>query len=165
MSPNVLPSFRESLVGAWQLVSCTETDAATGETFLPMGPSPRGLILYTADGYMSAQLSSPDRPGFKSGDMYTGTPNEYLVAGRSYLAYSGPYYVDETGPLIVHEMFVSLFPNWQGQQQMRIARLTHDQLHLSPDRPHLFNGSLKSALIVWRRAPTNNVIRLQQLRA
>lgn len=148
-------SFRESLIGAWSLVSCIETDIETGEVFLPMGPHPQGLILYTPDGYMSAQLSAPERRPFQAGDMYGGTADEYEAAGRSYLAYSGPYSIDEGGPIIVHEMFVSLFPNWRGQRQVRIARLTEDELHLSPDKPHLFNGSLKSALIVWRRAKPN----------
>ncbi len=149
------PSLRDALVGAWQLVSCRETDLETGEVFLPMGTEPDGLILYTPDGYMSAQLSAPARHGFASGDMYRGTAQEYVDAGASYLAYSGPYYVDEEERTIEHEMFVSLFPNWKGQRQARIAKLDGDELRLSPDRPHMFNGSLKSAEIVWRRATPN----------
>lgn len=155
MSAFLPSSLREALVGTWLLVACTETDIQTGEVFLPMGPAPRGLIIYTADGYMSAQLSAPGRHAFASGDMYDGTPAEYAAAGRSYLAYSGPYHVDEARRRLEHEMFVSLFPNWEGQRQVRIVRLTGDELRLSPDRPFPFNGSLKSALIVWRRAEPN----------
>src|ERR1700680_706720 len=88
------PSLRDALIGAWRLVSCVETDVKTGEAFLPMGEHPQGFILYTPDGYMSAQLSAPDRRYFESGDMYQGAPEEYASAGISYLAYSGPYYVD-----------------------------------------------------------------------
>ena len=83
-------SLREALIGAWQLVACVETDVETGEIFLPMGPHPAGFILYTPDGYMSAQLSSPDRADFASDDMYRGTPEDSVAAGTSYLAYSGP---------------------------------------------------------------------------
>jgi hypothetical protein len=50
-------SLREALIGAWQLVSCVETDVETGEIFLPMSPHPTGFILYTPDGDMSARLS------------------------------------------------------------------------------------------------------------
>jgi hypothetical protein len=71
-------SLREALVGAWRLLSCAETDVATGEIFLPMGERPQGLILYTPDGYMSAQLSASDRADFSSGDMYRGTPEDYV---------------------------------------------------------------------------------------
>jgi hypothetical protein len=148
-------SLREALIGAWRLVSCVETDVETGEIFLPMGEHPEGLILYTPDGYMSAQLSAPDRRNFESGDMYQGAPEEYASAGISYLAYSGPYYVDEARGAVEHEMFVSLFPNWKDQRQLRIVRLEGDELQLSTGEPDLFNGSLKAAAITWRRAVPN----------
>jgi hypothetical protein len=148
-------SLREALIGAWQLVSCVETDVETREIFLPMGPNPVGFILYTPDGYMSAQLSSQDRADFASGDMYRGAPEEYVVAGISYLAYSGPYRVDEARRTVEHGMDVSLFPNWQGQRQLRIPELDGDTLVLATDRPTLFAGSLKTARITWRRAFPN----------
>ena len=84
-------SLRETLIGAWRLVSSVETDIKTGAVDRPLGDKPEGLILYTPDGYMSAQLSAADRPNFESGDMYKGKPEEYVAAGLSYLAYSGPY--------------------------------------------------------------------------
>ena len=148
-------SLRESLIGAWQLVSLVETDAKTGGAYRPLGNKPQGLILYTPDGYMSAQLSAAGRPNFASDDMYKGEPQEYLAAGLSYLAYSGPYYVDEARRVVEHEMFVSLFPNWRGQRQVRIVKLNENELHLSTNQPQLFNGSLKTAAIVWRRANPN----------
>jgi hypothetical protein len=148
-------SLREALIGAWQLVACVETDVETGEIFLPMGPHPAGFILYTPDGYMSAQLSGPDRADFASDDMYRGTPEDYLAAGTSYLAYSSPYRVDEARRTVGHGMAVSLFPNWQGQRQLRIPELDGDTLVLATDRPTLFAGSLKTARITWRRATPN----------
>jgi Lipocalin-like domain len=154
--PNARASLRESLIGAWELLSCVETDVKTGEAYRPMGDTPRGLLLYTPDGYMSAQLSDRNRVKFESDDMYQGTSQEYVAAGSSYLAYSGPYYVDESALIVEHEMFVSLFPNWTGQRQVRIVMLHGNELHLSPNQPQPFHGSLKTALIVWRRAKPNN---------
>jgi len=148
-------SLRETLIGAWRLVSSVETDIKTGAVDRPLGDKPEGLILYTPDGYMSAQLSAADRPNFESGDMYKGKPEEYVAAGLTYLAYSGPYYVDEGNRIVEHEMSVSLFPNWRGQRQVRIVVLDELELHLSPSRPLLFNGSLKMATIIWRRANPN----------
>jgi hypothetical protein len=148
-------SLRETLIGAWRLVSSVETDIKTGAVDRPLGDKPEGLILYTPDGYMSAQLCAADRPNFESGDMYKGKPEEYVAAGFSYLAYSGPYYVDEASRIVEHEMFVSLFPNWKGQRQARIVKLDEKDLHLSTDRPLMFNGSLRMAAITWRRANPN----------
>lgn len=147
-----LGSLGAALIGAWRLVSCVETDIGTGEIFLPMGEHPLGFLLYTSDGYMSAQLADASRPWFASGDMYRGTPEEYAAASVGYLAYSGPYRVDEANCMVEHAMDVSLFPNWQGQRQLRVAELAGDTLVLATDRPTLFAGSLKSARIAWRRA-------------
>jgi hypothetical protein len=149
----VTAQLRQALVGAWTLVSCVETDVESGEVFLPMGDRPRGFILYTHDGYMSAQLSSPDRRPFADGDMYRGTPDEYAEAGRSYLAYSGPFRVDEVHRTVVHGMSVSAFPNWAGDEQTRIVELEDDVLRLRTAQPAMFAGSLKDAVITWRRAP------------
>ena len=84
--------------------------------------------------------------------MYRGTPDEYVAASISYLAYSGPYRVDEARGTVEHEMAVSLFPNWKGQRQVRIAKLDGGQLVLDTDHPSLFAGSLRSARITWHRA-------------
>jgi hypothetical protein len=104
---------------------------------------------------MSAQLSAPDRAGFASGDMYRGAPDDYVAAGISYLAYSAPYHVERARGVLEHKMAVSLYPNWKGERQVRIAKLDGDQLVLATDRPRLFAGSLKTARITWRRAAPN----------
>jgi hypothetical protein len=148
-------SLRQALIGSWALVSCVETDVQTGEVFLPMGSAPVGFILYTHDGYMSAQLSSPDRTNFTAGDMYRGTPDEYASAGTSYLAYSGPYRVDEVRRTVEHEMAISLFPNWAGERQLRVVEIEADELRLRTEQPSMFDGSLKDALVTWRRAPSS----------
>jgi hypothetical protein len=149
-------SLREELVGAWTLVSWVQTDITTGEEFLPMGDSPLGFILYTHDGYMSAQLATPDRAKFADGDMNRGTLEEYTVAGKSYLAYSGPYHVDEARRTVEHGMAISLFPNWTGDRQLRIVELDGDELRLNADGPIMYDGSLKDTTVTWRRAVTNS---------
>ena len=52
-------------------------------------------------------------------------------------------------------MYVSLFPNWKGQRQVRIVRLDADEVQLSTGEPTLFDGSLKTATITWLRARPN----------
>lgn len=59
-----------------------------------LGHQPRGLIIYTPDGYRSAQLSKADRPDFGSGDWFAGTADDYAAEATSYIAYSGPFHVD-----------------------------------------------------------------------
>jgi Lipocalin-like domain len=80
---------------------------------------------------MSAQLSKPDRPNFASGDWFTGTAEDYQSEASSYIAYSGPFHVDQTNQTLTHSMFVSLFPDWTGQTQPRRVKLDGDTPHES----------------------------------
>jgi hypothetical protein len=92
--------LRGQLIGTWQLVRFTERNVETGAENFPFGEYPLGLILYTSDGYMSAQLQSADRAPFAEGDLLRATPEEYAAAGSSYVAYSGRFFVDETKPAV-----------------------------------------------------------------
>lgn len=148
-------SLREALVGSWTLVSWVQTDIETGEELLPVGESPVGYLLYTPDGYMSAQIATPDRDRFAAGDMNRGTPDEYMAAGRSYLAYSGPYYVDEARAAVEHGMTISLFPNWTGDRQLRLVDLDGDVLRLNAGNPITYNGRSVDTTVTWHRAAAN----------
>jgi hypothetical protein len=150
-----MTNLREALIGAWKLVSYVETNTETGETNHPMGPDPQGIILYTPDGYMSAQLCPQGRPEFAGGDMFLGTVDDYVAEGTSYIAYTGPFHIDASGTVLTHEMFVSLFPNWVGQAQVRLANIEGDKLHLSTNTPMPFGGASKTASLMWTRAAVN----------
>ena len=147
--------LRERLVGAWRLFSYVEKDVDTGEEHSPMGKNPEGIIMYTPDGYMSAQLCTPGRKKFSGGDMYRGQSAEYVQAGSTYMAYSGPFYVNEAKQSLEHEMNVSFFPNWKGQRQVRVVSIDGDVLHLSTDTPQVFDGGRMTASLLWRRATPN----------
>ena len=146
---------RNALIGAWKLVSFVERDTNTGVESHPMGTTPEGIILYTPDGYMSAQFCPPGRNDLASNDPFDASEHEYKEAGKTYFAYSGPFYVDEARGLLEHEMFVSFFPNWRGQRQVRTCRIEGDMLYLAPDVPVNFNGSMKLANRAWKRVNPN----------
>ena len=150
------PTLRQRLIGAWRLVSYVERDVDTGEEDWPLGKTPEGIIMYTPDGYMSAQLCKSGRRNFAGGDMYKASAEEYMAAGSTYMAYSGPFYVDESRRLLQHEMSVSLFPNWKGQRQIRLVEIDEDVLHLATETPMRFAGGCKIASLRWKRVPAND---------
>ena len=104
---------------------------------------------------MSAQLQGAARAPFEEGDPLRGSPEEYVAARSSYIAYSGRFFVDEVKRSLSHEMAVSFFPNWLGQRQVRLVEVDGERLQLSTDGPQRFNGTLKTATISWRRAKPN----------
>jgi len=147
-------SLRQQLIGTWRLVSYVDCDVDTGEETHPMGEHPLGYIMYTPDGFMSAQLSMANRPRFKSNDPYGGTLEEYAEAANTYFAYSGPFHVDEVRSSLMHEIQVCLFPNWLGRRQVRLAQIDGDLLRLTTT-PMNFRGARKTAALVWRRIKPN----------
>lgn len=85
-------SIRSKLIGAWELVeyrAILESDPS--DIIYPMGRDCNGIIMYTPDGYMSAQLQIPGQPPFKVNDLNGGSTEELAEAGKNYLAYTGPF--------------------------------------------------------------------------
>jgi hypothetical protein len=111
-----------------------------------------GLIMYTADGYMSAQIMRPDRPAFDRPDTGGGTPEQAAAAAAGYLAYSGPFTVDENTGVLHHQPRVSLLPNWLNLTQLRHSTLDGDHLTLSAITTAPAGVETISTL-VWKRAP------------
>jgi hypothetical protein len=133
--------LREKLIGAWNLVSIVHCPVDGSESVHIMGEKPAGIILYTPDGYVSAQLMREDYAG--------GSSHDPESSGLTYIAYSGPFRVDVDTQTIMHSMFVSLNPNWQGQTQPRIADLDGTILRLSG--PAEIDGRMGEAVVTWER--------------
>lgn len=138
-------SFREALIGAWELIEYSiEDKEKSGEKFYPLGKDATGFILYTPDGYMSAQMMASGRPVYASGRLHTGTIDEMAQAAKGYMAYSGPYEVEEDTNILYHHMNVSMNPTWVGQTQQRFVKLDGDKITIT--------NSANNAVLVWKRA-------------
>lgn len=148
-------TLREQLIGAWKLVSYVEIPTDGSAPVHPMGEEPKGIIMYTPDGYMSAQLERPGRPNFVSGDWFKGTTEEVKEEASGYIAYCGPFHTDEETRQLTHSMFVSLFPNWIGQTQPRVVKIEGDMLHLSTASPIRSGGKETNSFLTWKRAEAN----------
>jgi hypothetical protein len=60
-------------------------------------------------------------------------------------AYAGAFQVEEEKKIVTHFVLVSLFPNWIGQKQQRIASIEGDLLHLSTASPIQSGGQSVNA--------------------
>jgi hypothetical protein len=143
--------LRDYIIGAWTLESYQSLDLDGSDVRYPLGADARGIIMYTPDGYMSAQIMRSDRPQFQVGDLSAADKNELATAASGYLAYTGPYTVDDNG-VLAHHVDVSLLPNWIGGTQYRAAQIGDSRLELSPIEPVLIEGQHRSGRLLWRRA-------------
>lgn len=142
--------LRSSIIGAWTLITYESTAVDGTSLTYPLGSDARGIIMYTADGYMSAQIMRSGRKRFAGADAHAATEAELAWAAEGYLSYAGPYTVLDGG-LIAHHVDVSLLPNWVGGTQYRAAHLNDSHLQLAPSEPIQLDGELRNARLVWRR--------------
>jgi hypothetical protein len=143
--------LRNEVLGTWELVYYTEQDDQGGPVTYPLGPDALGLIIYTPDGYMSAQLMRRGRPDFDRPDTSGGTTEQAAAAAFGYLAYSGPFEVDEKTGILHHEVKVSLLPNWLNHPQLRQSKL--DGNHLTLSATTFADGAKTVSTLLWKRAP------------
>ena len=106
-----------------------------------------GIIMYTPDGYISAQLMHPDRKNVVSGDWFDGTGAEYKQEASTYIAYSGPFHADEKKKTGTHSMFVSLFSNWTGQTQPHLVKIEDNLVRLSSAVPIRSGGKTANSYL------------------
>jgi Lipocalin-like domain len=142
--------LRDRIVGTWLLVSYVAQDDQGGPITFPLGRDSVGLIMYTTDGYMSAQLMRPGRQEYDQPDTGGSTVQQAATAAEGYLAYSGPYEVDETAGVIHHQVAVSLIPNWLDTVQLRHSSLEGNQLTLTAETQ--LPSTVVRSKLVWARA-------------
>lgn len=123
----------QDLVGSWQLL---EYRLILGEnTVFPLGPKPQGIIIYSADGFMSANLMKPGAKPHEESWPHEGTVEERANSMLHTLTYAGTYSVSESPEypdriVVKHHVQVSALPNWVGGVQARLATLSEDMLVL-----------------------------------
>ncbi|GAB3723950.1 lipocalin-like domain-containing protein [Nocardiopsis nanhaiensis] len=100
----------EELIGAWRLLTYHDVDEANGDLSEgPLGPDPRGLLIYADSGHVSV--------GMMRG---SGDP--------SYMGYAGTWRLD--GTRVVHEVRVASHSHLVGTDQVRDAVLDGHRLTL-----------------------------------
>ncbi|ASQ99715.1 hypothetical protein CGL27_47950 [Streptomyces sp. 11-1-2] len=150
-APMTPAELRSALIGTWCLVSYEATAVDDGEVVRPYGEHPVGIIMYSADGYMSAQIAKPGRPSFDEERQEYGSQEELADAARNYLAYTGRFRIPDGGT-VVHEVILSLFPNWMSGAQLRVAHLDGSRLQLALPAAVSIHGKQRTGVLTWERA-------------
>lgn len=146
---------RAALAGVWLLVAweLVAPDAAPASAF---GPNPRGLLTYTADGWMSVVISAGERPALPA-DPRDRAQADKARAFDSVHAYAGTYSL--LPGAIIHHVQVSAIPNYEGTDQRRQMDLRGDTLVLSTppgQAAHLAPGSAVAGRLTWRRVTASD---------
>jgi hypothetical protein len=140
-----------SLVGAWRLQRwelVREAAGREGTVSLPFGATAEGLLLYTADGWMSATIMAAGRRPLSRANPRAAPAKERAAAFDGYFSYAGRWSV--AGGRVRHEVVVALNPAMVGTLQLREAQLAGRELTLSAEEASA--DGLRRHRLVWRRA-------------
>ncbi|MNP06647.1 hypothetical protein D3C76_986410 [compost metagenome] len=138
---------KDSIQGRWNILSWEQL-YDDGRVVHPMGTELEGFIEYGPHG-MFCVMARKDREQFSSGGQWSANAAEKAAAYDGYLTYAGGYEVD--GDNILHHVRHSLFPNWVGGTQHRVAQLDGDVLALTA-RLEEGTPEARTARLLWRRS-------------
>jgi hypothetical protein len=119
-------SLREQLVGTWLQVSIDGTfpDGTKRQLF---GPNPKGILIYTSDGYFSLMQSRADLPKLEASNRATATAEEAKAVVAGSIAYFGKYSVDEEA-----RSSASIFRAARSPIKLAVPSTTRESLRLLP---------------------------------
>lgn len=137
------------LVGTWNLVSVSSRSADGRTNAEPMGRSPSGVLIYTADGHMSVMINYGGRKLLTSDDRLGGSVEERANAYDTSLGYSGRYTC--SGNHVVHHVTVAIFQNLVNTDLVRVIKSIGGRLSLSTPAMKV-GGSANSYELIWERS-------------
>lgn len=135
-----MPLRPDDIIGAWHLVD-TYIENPDGTRTPTQGPDPRGIIMYTPDGWMSAITRWGDR------QLGAGSDADKARMFDTYLNYAGRWSLE--GDTVTHHIDHALHPDWIGASRDR--RIDHQGTRM------VFSGygsdGKSNAVIIWQKDP------------
>lgn len=134
-------------MGTWRLESYVAYPSATSrhqKLITPMTKHVTGLLMYTADGYMSAHMLIPGQARIEQRQSENSekmdATQHYAEASKRCFAYAGPYYINSAAngkEELRHSFQVCSLPGWAGDVQVRSWAFeeNEDVLVLGSDEP------------------------------
>ena len=140
----------EKIFGVWELL-VWETIVDDKVVGYPLGEKAFGFIAYHPVGFMSVNISAPNRVRVEGEDPFGGDPKLLALDAKGYLSYCGPFSVISENE-VIHHLKLCSFENWVGTEQHRYAHLDPDKETLTlSTRPMLTQGKMGANRLIWER--------------
>jgi Lipocalin-like domain len=119
----------EKLIGTWLQVSI-DTVAADGTRRPLYGENPKGIVIYTRDGYFSLMQARVDLPKLQSGLPSKASAEEAKAVITGSIAHFGTYTLEEATDTLSLDIHASTLPNLTGnpEEKRTITSLTDSEL-------------------------------------
>ncbi len=136
------------IVGTWELARASATTEAGAAVADPFGINPTGLLIYTAEGRMSAIISHGGRKPLSIADRVSSPAEERGAAFSTFIAYAGRYTLSEDR--VTHHVELSLVPNWVNTDLVRLVRFEGERMTLRTP-PISIGGVSEVVDLLWER--------------
>jgi hypothetical protein len=136
------------LAGTWTLVSASASTADGRVNRYPFGASPKGMLIYTNEGRMTAVISYGGRKPLSGADRIASPADERADAFATFFAYAGRYSFD--GGRVVHHVEMSSVENWVDTDLIRLVQIEGETMTLKTP-PLSVGGRTQTSELVWRR--------------
>src|SRR6476619_746178 len=137
--------LKDLLVGTWLQVSVdlVSTDGTRRGLF---GDNPKGIVIYSSDGYFCLIQARNDLPKLASNRPASATLEEAKAVVAGSIAYFGRYSLDEASKVLSVDIQASTFANQVGDptEKRTITSLTDSELRFT--RPGLLPGTMLDVL-------------------
>lgn len=145
------PGLKEQIVGTWTPVS--QYVDQDGKRLEPFGPDPKGIVVYDSNGRFVLVLQRASLRRFASSNRMAGSAEENKAIVQGSIAYFGSYSVNETEQKINLHCDGSTYPNWDGEEQVRLISITGDELTTVSPVSAVGGGSVHLLLKRVRSSP------------
>lgn len=109
-------------------------ESAAGVLTYPFGHDADGILIYSIDGCMSAQLMAAGRSPIGATDASGANNGELAAMSKGFFGYSGRYEVEPDENAVYHHVLVSLVPDLIGTCAKRHFEFHGSILWLSHER-------------------------------
>lgn len=146
-----MASLKNEIIGSWKLLSYIEIPVGGEEYMFPLGTGPKGVLLFSPDGYMSVQIAVNNAVKYQSDDKFAVSDEQLAARFKRYIAFTGKYTIDNVLSYVIYHIETSLYPNWEGEKQIRKMDFEGDILYQKSVEPIMSNGQLVNAYMTWQK--------------
>ena len=143
-----MSNLESQIIGTWELTRFELLNLTSNQSIFPYGTSPKGILIFSAEKYMSVAIMANDRKPFVTESLQFASTEEKTKAIETYLSYSGSWNIEQDK--IYVDVKVSLLPNWTNVTHYRT--LQHEGDTLSFQTPKIKQGNQEMIVeLDWKK--------------
>ncbi|NGM61423.1 lipocalin-like domain-containing protein [Sphingobacterium sp. SGG-5] len=143
--------LQKELFGAWRLLSYIEIPINGGDSYFPYGKSPKGILLYNPEGFMSLHISASEEIQLLTEGHQLDRDENTRRGTPAFVAFSGAYTVDSKLACVNYFIETALYPAWEGTKQVRKLSFEGNTLYQKTMEPVMSEGEMVHAHMTWER--------------